>query len=116
MMGLAIAVDGFGMKRVWIEAVGELGQRSYAQRDTKLDCVFAQGSRLKPLLQQPTSTHAFVGAAGAAKPMILRRPDQSPSCCTAVPIFVLIAGGLLDHAVRASRLPSLLQQQPQYPQ
>ena len=52
MMGLAIAVDGFGMKRVWIEAVGELGQRSYAQRDTKLDCVFAQGSRLKPLLQQ----------------------------------------------------------------
>ena len=52
MMGLAIAVEGVGMKRVWIEAVEAHGQRSHAQRNTKLDCVFAQRLRLKPLLQQ----------------------------------------------------------------
>ena len=40
------------MNRVWIEAVDGLGQRLHAQRDTKLDCVFAQRSRLKPLLRQ----------------------------------------------------------------
>ncbi len=34
MMGLAIAVEGVGMKRVWIKAIEGLGQRSHAQRDT----------------------------------------------------------------------------------
>lgn len=33
-MDWAIAVEGLGMKRVWIEAVEGLGQPSHAQRDT----------------------------------------------------------------------------------
>ncbi len=72
-------------------------------------------SRLKPLLQQQRQRQlpACVGAASAAKPATLQRPYRSPSRGAAGLGFVLMAGGAVDHALRASRLKPLLQQQRQ---
>ena len=74
-----------------------------------------QASRLASLLQQQQQHQqqrpAFVGATEVAKPVTSKQSYWWPSCGAAVPAFVLIAGNAADHALRASRLASLLQQQ-----